>query len=215
MCAGYPLEVNGVHIRTSEALYQACRFPHLPDVQRTIIEQKSPMTAKMKSRKHTEKSRPDWDKVRVDVMRYSLAVKLAQNFRKFGRLLESTAGRPIVEESKKDSFWGAKKSEDDVTLKGVNALGRLLMELRERYFSKDRYKLLRVEPIEIEDFRLLGEEMGVVDERFSFIWGVIMSWRGMRGTSEVVDKINKETGKDQALNTSDGMSGEQETGSLF
>ena len=30
MAAGFPLKVNGVSVRTSEALYQACRFPHRP-----------------------------------------------------------------------------------------------------------------------------------------------------------------------------------------
>ena len=42
MAPGFPLRVNGIDILTSEALYQACRFPHLPDVQRLIITQKSP-----------------------------------------------------------------------------------------------------------------------------------------------------------------------------
>lgn len=60
MAAGFPLRVNGVYIRTSEALYQACRFPHLPDVQRLIIAEASPMTAKMKSKPHRKNSRPDW-----------------------------------------------------------------------------------------------------------------------------------------------------------
>lgn len=50
MAGGFPLDVNGMRILTSEALYQACRFPHRPEVQTLIIEQKSPMTAKMKSK---------------------------------------------------------------------------------------------------------------------------------------------------------------------
>ena len=50
MAGGYPIRVNGVRILTSEALYQACRFPHLPDVQKLIIGQISPMTAKMRSK---------------------------------------------------------------------------------------------------------------------------------------------------------------------
>lgn len=50
MAGGFPLKVNGLRILTSEALYQACRFPHRPEVQRFIIEQASPMTAKMKSK---------------------------------------------------------------------------------------------------------------------------------------------------------------------
>ena len=37
MASGFPLRVNGVRIHTSEALYQACRFPHMPEVQRKII----------------------------------------------------------------------------------------------------------------------------------------------------------------------------------
>src|SRR5436309_5954032 len=72
MAGGYPLCVNGVRILTSEALYQACRFPHRPEVQRLIIAQKSPMTAKMKSKPHREDSRPDWDEVRVLIMRWCL-----------------------------------------------------------------------------------------------------------------------------------------------
>ena len=52
MASGYPLQINGVRILTTEALYQACRFPHLPEVQREIIGQHSPMTAKMKSKPH-------------------------------------------------------------------------------------------------------------------------------------------------------------------
>src|SRR5215208_5832704 len=67
MAAGYPLTVNGVHIRTSEALYQACRFPLRPDVQRLIFEQRSPMTAKMKSKPYRNESRSDWDTVRVAI----------------------------------------------------------------------------------------------------------------------------------------------------
>ena len=50
MAPGYPLRINGTLIFTSEALYQACRFPHRPEVQRLIISQTSPMTAKMKSK---------------------------------------------------------------------------------------------------------------------------------------------------------------------
>ena len=68
MAGGFPLEVNGIRIRTSEALYQACRFPHLPEVQRLIIEQKSPMTAKMKGKPHRHETRPDWDRIRIKFM---------------------------------------------------------------------------------------------------------------------------------------------------
>ena len=50
MAGGFPLLVNGIQIRTAEAIYQACRFPNLQDVQYIIIQQRSPMTAKIKSK---------------------------------------------------------------------------------------------------------------------------------------------------------------------
>src|SRR5436190_807211 len=80
MAAGFPVCVNGVRIRTSEALYQACRFPHMPDVQRLIIDEASPMTAKMRSKPYRKDSRADWERVRVKVMRWCLRVKLSQNW---------------------------------------------------------------------------------------------------------------------------------------
>jgi len=155
MAGGFPVNVNGLRIFTSEALYQACRFPHRPEVQRLIIGQASPMTAKMKSKPYRHDSRPDWDQVRVKIMRWSLRVKLAQNWVKFSDLLLATGDRPIVEESRRDDFWGAKPI-DEVMLVGTNVLGRLLMELREAVKNGAQDSLLRVEPLSIPDFLLDG-----------------------------------------------------------
>ena len=157
MAAGFPLKVNGIHIRTSEALYQACRFPHLPEVQHLIIEKTSPMTAKMASKPHRGNSRPDWDQVRVDIMRWCLRVKLAQNWEKFSALILETDERPIVEKSHKDAFWGA-KIVDEQTLAGMNVLGCLLMELRDAIKSNSSHDLFyRVESLTIPDFCLMGK----------------------------------------------------------
>ena len=164
MASGFPLVVNGVHILTSEALYQACRFPHLPNVQRLIISQKSPMTAKMKSKPHRKDSRRDWDKVHVAVMRWSLRVKLAQNWQKFSELLLATEDRPIVEESRRDDFWGARLLEDG-TLEGRNILGRLLMELREELRRPGKEQMRFVRPPDIPDFLLYGEAISYLEGR--------------------------------------------------
>lgn len=155
MSGGYPLVVNGIQIRTSEALYQACRFPHLPDIQEVIIEQKSPMAAKMKGKPHRNNSRSDWDRVHVDIMRWSLHVKLLQNWDTFSKLLLETGDLPIVEQSRKDDFWGAKPI-DEQTLIGRNVLGHLLMELREiKSISK-------VDPLNISNFMLFGDPICVL-----------------------------------------------------
>ncbi|MNF97288.1 Swarming motility protein YbiA [compost metagenome] len=155
MAGGFPLFVNGQKILTSEALYQACRFPHLPDVQRLIIAQTSPMTAKMRSKPYRFDSRPDWLRTRVRIMRWCLRAKLLQNWDNFSKLLLKTKSLPIVEQSSKDKFWGASPSEHN-NLVGANVLGRLLMELREDVMLEqfDRYELAA---LDIQDFLLYGQ----------------------------------------------------------
>lgn len=168
MASGYPLQINGVHILTTEALYQACRFPHLPDLQREIIAQHSPMTAKMKSKPYQMESRADWDKVRYKVMRWCLRVKLAQNYEEFGRLLLATIDRPIVEQSRKDDYWGAKLADEtgDILI-GQNILGRLLMELREKLKKDSDGTLKIVPPLGVPEFFLLGKPIETVTGRTS------------------------------------------------
>lgn len=154
MASGYPLVVNNIYIRTSEALYQAMRYPDYPEIQKEIIKQKSPMAAKMISKKYRkEKTRLDWDEKRVAIMKWCLRVKLIQNKDSFGELLLKTDNKGIVEKSKKDKFWGAKKLNDE-TLEGTNALGRLLMELREIHKN---YKLDKVVPLNLNNFKLYEE----------------------------------------------------------
>jgi type I restriction enzyme S subunit len=167
MCAGFILRVNGINILTSEALYQACRFPGLTEAQEIIIQQSSPMAAKMKSKPYRKNhNRTDWDEVHVDIMRWCLKVKLAQNFSSFAKILRSTGHKDIVEKSHKDKFWGAVPQKNNADLlEGENILGKLLMELREElYNSSDKSKLLSVEPLDIPDFLLYGKPIGVVSK---------------------------------------------------
>lgn len=160
MAPGFPIRVAGVSLRTSEALYQACRFPHMPEVQRLIVSEISPMTAKMRSKPYRKDSREHWDDIRVPVMKWCLRVKLAQNWHTFGDLLLRTGDKPIVEDSRKDDFWGAIKDSDGV-FHGRNVLGRLLMELREK-LKNDPDGLKQVAPIKLQEFTLLGEEIPLV-----------------------------------------------------
>jgi predicted NAD-dependent protein-ADP-ribosyltransferase YbiA (DUF1768 family) len=268
MSPSYPLMIGGVKVDSTEALYQALRFPHEPDWQREILAAPNAMRAKMAAKKgfdlrlmsavdgvsriptegknlvvvaaveqvlhfrifdghgktvvdmdekrlteqvraiedlrkqlkrwwppheltgkekarvitavtsivgHTPRrdgrsgfhSRPDWQKIRVEVMRWVIRVRLAQHYRDFFvRLLDWTESRPIVERSRKDQFWGAVLGEDGV-LRGGNQLGRLLVELRDeaRALSAEgrEAELLRVAPPAIENFLLLGQPIGVVE----------------------------------------------------
>lgn len=155
MASGYSLFVNETNIANTEILYQACRFPLFPKIQEEIISQSNPMEAKEISRKYIQYSRQDWEVVKFDIMRWCLQIKLLQNFRKFSDLLLSTDDTPIVEFSMKDNVWGAIPVNKDL-LKGKNALGRLLMEIRESY-AKRMIEMDYVSPLNVPAFLLFDQ----------------------------------------------------------
>ncbi len=170
MSNDFRVRVNGLLIYNTEALYQACRYPHLSDVQKIILEQKSGMSAKMKSKSYRKHhSREDWDEVKIEVMRWCINVKLAQNLFPMGRLLDSTGDKAIIEHSHNDQFWGA-TLDNEGNLQGQNVLGKLLMELRENYrqgIDDFKEKLAYVEPPEIDNFHLLGNPILPVGRKIS------------------------------------------------
>lgn len=168
MHMGFPLKINNINILNTEALYQACRFPHIIDLQRKIINEKSPMKVKMISNANKKKSREDFDEIKLKVMKWCLNLKLAQNFITFGYILDSTKNLNIVENSKNDNFWGAVPDMESRNYTGQNALGRLLMQLREQYRSKNKYSLLIVEQQEIADFTILEQQISEIDCRNKF-----------------------------------------------
>lgn len=160
MASVFPLEINRTRVKSSEALYQACKYPDNIDLQKKIIAANSPFTAKMYAK--GKETRDDWFDVRVQVMRWCLRIKLAQNYYSFGNLLKMTKENNIVEYSDKDTFWGAKKNNES-ELKGKNALGRLLMELRQEFYLRQMDEMLIVEPPKISNFRLFGENIKTID----------------------------------------------------
>lgn len=121
-----------------------------------IIRQQSPMTAKMVGKPHRADSRPDWERVRVKIMRWCLRAKLLHNWQRFGDVLLATGELPIVEESRRDDFWGAKPI-DSGTLTGSNILGRLLMELREEVRRGAFCASMPLRPPQLPNFTLLGK----------------------------------------------------------
>ena len=160
MAPGYSIRVNDIIIPTAEALYQACRYPLFPAIQHEIIEQNSPMTAKMISRKYLKNTRQDWEDVKYSIMYWTLKVKLSQNFNKFSKVLKETDKKPIVELSNKDKDWAAVEVEKN-QLKGKNALGRLLMQLREEYVFGDNSTEC-VQPVDVFGFLLYGSPIETV-----------------------------------------------------
>lgn len=158
MASNLCLMVNDINIPSTEALYQACKYPLFPHFQKEILSQKSPMLAKQCSQKYERYIRQDWDNIKFQVMRWCLRLKLLQNWEVFSDVLMRTGDLPIVEYSTKDSLWGA-MPDGRGNLEGVNALGRLLMELRAE-INPD-CPLQKVLPPNIDGFLLLGHEIGI------------------------------------------------------
>ena len=161
MASDYALYINEIIIPSSEHLYQAMRYPTNPEIQHEIIIQDNAMKAKMVSNTYKDRfSRPDWDKIQIKVMRWALEVKLAQNWNKFSSLLKETHDKPIVEFTTDDKIWGAKTYGTNELI-GTNALGRLLMELREKYVMTNN-RLYCVNPPNIPALLLYNQHIDVI-----------------------------------------------------
>ena len=91
-------------IESSEALYQASKFTD-HELHADIASRRSPIQAKMVARGHAQAIRDNWMDLRVAMMRWCLAVKLAQSQSRFGLALRETDGLDIVEQSRHDRFW--------------------------------------------------------------------------------------------------------------
>lgn len=161
MASGFSLYVNEIIIPSSEHFYQAMRYPTHPEIQFEIISQDNAMKAKMVSNKYkSSMTRPDWDKIQIKIMRWALEIKLAQNWDKFSSILEETENKPIVEYATDNKIWGAKPVDKEM-LTGVNALGRLLMELREKYVQNSK-RIYCVNPPEISALLLYNQPIEVI-----------------------------------------------------
>lgn len=161
MASGYALYINEVIIPSSEHIYQAMRYPTNPEIQFEIINQDNAMKAKMISNKYkAQYSRPDWEKIQIKVMRWALEIKLAQNWDKFSTILKETQNKSIVEYATDNKIWGAKPINND-ELVGVNALGRLLMELREKYISENN-RIFCVNPPDVPALLLYNQHIDII-----------------------------------------------------
>lgn len=165
--SGLGVAAGGKPWKSTEALYQACRFPDYPDVQEEIRAKASPMGAKFASKPHRrDKCRADWEDVQIPIMEWCLWLKLAFNFRFVYWALRNNISKPIVEiSSKRDQFWGTKPDKanpDQVT--GQNVLGKLWMAIREDLlddpqisFEALSQKYATVPPPPLGNFKLFGQ----------------------------------------------------------
>jgi hypothetical protein len=119
-----PAVYEGVLYPTSEHAYQAAKAVY-PWDRAKILEARTPGMAKRLGKQVT--MRPDWDEVKIEVMRDVLVSKFQHNSELRQKLIDT--GDAYLEEGNwwGDTFWGVCKG------KGQNKLGLLLIQLRNLY----------------------------------------------------------------------------------
>ncbi|MFE0457845.1 NADAR family protein [Kitasatospora sp. NPDC058965] len=129
--ARYPILLDGHLWPTAEHYFQAAKFTDTEHAG-TIRRASSPSLAARLGRSRDVPLRPDWAEARVDVMRRAVTAKFTQ-YPSLAVKLAATGSRPLVEDTRRDFFWGAGA---DGT--GRNTNGLLLMELRDRIHALHR-----------------------------------------------------------------------------
>jgi ribA/ribD-fused uncharacterized protein len=115
---------------TSEAVYHWEKFnadiptQYQRSVQSAILEAPSAHEAFKIAEANKAVRRPDWDVIKIEVMREILREK-AEQHEYVRRKLLATGDRELVENSWRDDFWGWGPNRD-----GQNMLGKLWMEIR-------------------------------------------------------------------------------------
>jgi predicted NAD-dependent protein-ADP-ribosyltransferase YbiA (DUF1768 family) len=139
--SAHDVQHEGKWWKTAEALFQALRFPmgavndEGENIREIIHAQKSPMAAKMKSKRYKDKRNiTPMGNEDLENMKIVLRLKFKCNCNPLERDLLATGDRFIVEDCSNRPtvsglFWGAKRLADG-TWGERNMLGKLLMELR-------------------------------------------------------------------------------------
>ena len=114
------LEFEGLTFDNSEAAFQAAKC--INPIERTKFVGLAAGKSKRLGKK--VELRPDWNDIRIDVMREVLRAKFGQN-KDLAEKLVATGDAELIEFNNwRDVFWGVCNG------KGNNQLGKLLMEVR-------------------------------------------------------------------------------------
>lgn len=123
--SAFCLDWEGKRFMTAEAAYHYAKFHVYPEIQQQILDAPSAHEALQIARRNHGKIRPDWDQIKIRVMRDILSQKVAQH-EYVRRQLLLTGDRELIEDSWRDDFWGWGPGKN-----GMNTLGRLWMDVRD------------------------------------------------------------------------------------
>jgi ribA/ribD-fused uncharacterized protein len=118
-------EAEGVRWPSAEHFYQGMKFED-EALREQVRAAPLPRDAQRLAKGQRRRQRRDWEQVRRGVMAHGLYLKCRANPEAAQALL-ATGGRPIVETSQYDYYWGCGRDG-----RGHNQYGRLLMAVREK-----------------------------------------------------------------------------------
>ncbi len=123
--APYPIHLKDRIWPTLEHYFQAQKFVNTPH-EEEIRQAKTAREAAEMGRDRRRPLRRDWEIIKDDVMREALYAKFTQHPDLTEKIL-STGDLKLIEQTRNDRYWG-----DGGDGTGLNMLGQLLMETRER-----------------------------------------------------------------------------------
>lgn len=112
--------------KSGEHAYQAMKAKHFSDAV-NVLKCSSPDEAKKMGR--IIKLKDNWEKIKIQVMYDIVFQKFEQNEELKNKLINTGKMELVEENDWHDTFWGV----DINTKKGQNHLGKILMEIRDRF----------------------------------------------------------------------------------
>jgi ribA/ribD-fused uncharacterized protein len=116
-------ELDNLYWYTSEHYFQAQKFPGTPHLEQIRLARTAKDAARM-GRDRKRPLRPDWEKVKDDIMRKAVLRKFETHI-DIREILLSTGDEEIIENSPIDYYWGCGADGS-----GKNMLGIILMDIR-------------------------------------------------------------------------------------
>lgn len=124
--AYYSFYLKGKDWKTVEHYFQAQKFAGT-EYEEEIRLLDYPRQAKWSGNDRDKPLRPDWEEVKVAIMKEAVKAKFDQNPEIKEALLDSNKAY-LLEDAPWDDFWGSGKNG-----MGKNMLGLILMDLRDQY----------------------------------------------------------------------------------
>ncbi len=121
--SAFAVEWRGTVWMTAEHAYQAAKFSD-ETIVNAIRDARSAHDTKKIAQANRDKTRPDWQKVKLGFMEEIVRAKLLQ-YPYIREMLLESGDAEIIEDSPKDSFWGWGPDRQ-----GQNHLGKIWMKLR-------------------------------------------------------------------------------------